>query len=207
MPGAGGIRSTLHDMLLFAEANLEPPAGEIGKTLELAWKKHLSGPPSMGLAWSLANDGSTRWHNGQTGGYHSMLLVNRDQNTAVVVLSNSATREVDQLAKQLKQMMAGQAVKARTFEKQVEVAKEVMQRYVGDYELNPNFIFSVSIKDEKLMVGVTGQATQRVYARSETDWFYKGVKASITFKVNKEGECTALVLNQNGIQQTAKRKQ
>ena len=41
MPGAGGIRSTIHDMLLFAKANIETPDGEIGKALELAWTKHV----------------------------------------------------------------------------------------------------------------------------------------------------------------------
>ena len=135
-----------------------------------------------------------------------MMLVNREKKIAAVVLCNSATLEVDQLAQQLMQMMAGTPVKPRVFKQDVKVSNEVMQRYVGDYELMPNFIFSVSVKDEKLMVGVTGQPTFRVYAQSETEWFYKVVKASITFKVNKKGECTALVLDQNGARQTAKRK-
>ncbi len=206
MPGAGGIRSTIGDMLLFAQANLETPDGEIGKALNLAWKKHRDGHPSMGLGWHLAGDGSTRWHNGQTGGYHSMMLINRKLKIAAVVLCNSASPEVDQLAEQLFQAIAGQPVKPRKFEQEVKVSDDVMQRYVGEYELAPNFAFTVSVKDEKLMVGITGQPTQRVYARSETEWYYKVVDASITFKVNKAGKCDALVLHQNGANQTAKRK-
>ena len=62
----------------------------------------------MGLGWHIAGDGSTRWHNGQTGGYHSMMLVNRRLGAASIVLSNTATPEVDQLGEQIIQMLAGQ---------------------------------------------------------------------------------------------------
>lgn len=206
MPGAGGIRSTIGDMLLFAKANLETREGDVGKALDLAWKKHFNGQPAMGLGWHLAGDGSTRWHNGQTGGYHSMMLINRKLGIAAVVLSNSASTEVDQLATQLIQMLAGQPVKPRTFEPEVKVSDDVMQRYVGKYQLAPNFVFTISVKDKKLMVGITGQPTHQVYARSDTEWYYKVVDASITFVVNKAGECEALVLHQNGANQTAKRK-
>jgi hypothetical protein len=56
------------------------------------------------------------------------------------------------------------------------------------------------------MVGLTGQPTHRVYAKSETQWYYKVVDASITFQVNKKGKCTALVLHQNGMDQRARKK-
>ncbi|MEM9587547.1 MAG: serine hydrolase domain-containing protein, partial [Planctomycetota bacterium] len=94
LPGAGGIRSSLSDMLSFARANLQTPDGEIGQALELAWKQHAPAKGNgfaMGLGWHIARDGQTRWHNGQTGGYHSMLIVNRDQSLSVTVLSNTAT--------------------------------------------------------------------------------------------------------------------
>ena len=206
MPGAGGIRSTLGDMILFAQANLKTPDSQVGSALNLAWKKHRDGQPAMGLGWHFAGDGHTRWHNGQTGGYHSMMMVDREKNTAIVVLCNSAAMEVDQLAQQIAQTLAGQSVKPRKFEKEFVVSDEIMQRYVGEYQLAPTFVFTVSVKNKKLMVGVTGQSTQRVYARSETEWYYKVVDASITFKVNEAGECTALVLHQNGLNQTAARK-
>ena len=135
-----------------------------------------------------------------------MMLINRKLKIAAVVLSNSASLEVDQLAEQLIQMMAGQSVKPREFGREVKVSDEVMQRYVGKYQLAPNFVFTVSVKNEKLMVGITGQPTNRVYARSDTEWHYKVVDASITFVVDEAGKCESLVLHQNGANQTAKRK-
>lgn len=144
LPGAGGIRSSTRDMLRFAAACLEPPENEVGRAIELSWKKHrqaAAGEPAMGLGWHVAGDGRTRWHNGQTGGYHSMILVNRPLNAAVVLLTNTASMEADALANSLIRMLAGQEVKPREFDAAVKVSPEVMERYVGRYELAPTFIF------------------------------------------------------------------
>jgi CubicO group peptidase (beta-lactamase class C family) len=207
MPGAGGIRSTTADMLKFAQACLKSPANATGKAIELAWMEHYSGrgAATMGLGWHFAGDGSTRWHNGQTGGYHSMLMVNRKLNVAVVVLTNTATGEVDQLAGQAIQMLAGANVQPRKFEAEKKVAIEKMKRLEGKYQLAPTFVFTVKVQDGKLMVGVTNQPTLQVFAKSETEWFYKAVKASLTFNLDKNGKCQSLELFQNGARQTAKR--
>ena len=81
MAGAGGIRSTINDMLKFAQANLDAPDNEIGKALELAFTQQRKpkglGSKPMGFGWMINSGSETRWHNGQTGGYHSMMFVNR----------------------------------------------------------------------------------------------------------------------------------
>jgi CubicO group peptidase (beta-lactamase class C family) len=208
MPGAGGIRSSMRDMIQFAKACLDPPDNETGQAMQLAWEKHrdgVAGEPAMGLGWHLAGDASTRWHNGGTGGYHSMVMVNRKIRAAVVLLANTSNMELDALAGDVIRMLAGADVEPRKFEESIQVAPKVMQRYVGRYELAPTFVFSVSIQAGKLMVGVTNQPTVQVYPRSETEWFYKIVDATLTFKMNKAGKCQALELFQNGVRQMAKR--
>ena len=209
LAGAGAIRSTVNDMLKFTQANLDSPKNELGKAIDLAWKVHQkplrSGEFSMGLGWHLARDGSTRWHNGQTGGYHSMMLVNRQMSAGVVVLANSATGEIDALAQDIIRLIAGQDVKPRTFEKTIEITDAELQKYVGEYQLLPGIAFTVTANDGKLMVKLTGQQAFRVYPRSKTEWFYKVVKATITFEFDDEGKCESLVLFQNGIKQKARK--
>ncbi len=34
---AGGLRSNIDDMMLFAKSNLTPPEGQLGKAIDLAW--------------------------------------------------------------------------------------------------------------------------------------------------------------------------
>jgi len=209
LAGAGAIRSTVKNMLRFVRANLNPPPGDVGKAIETAWQVHqkplAAGDFAIGLGWHLAQDGQTRWHNGQTGGYHAMMLVNRQLETGVVLLANTATMEVDRLAEGIIKMCAGAPVEPRTFDKPVPVAKEIMQCYVGKYELIPGFVLTVSVEDEKLMVGATGQPTHQVFARSDSEWFYKVVQATLTFQVDEDGNCQSVELFQNGVRQKAKR--
>lgn len=209
LAGCGAIRSTADDLLTFAKAYLDPQEGELREAIGLSWCVHQKpieeGDFAMGLGWHIAHDGQTRWHNGQTGGYHAAIFVNRPLKIAAVVLTNTATMEVDALAQDLVVACAGQNVKPREFEKAPEVSAEVLKRYVGKYRLAPGAEFTVSTKGGKLMVGLTGQPTFQVYPSSETEWFYKVVEATLTFQVNGEGECTAVELFQNGVRQTAKR--
>ena len=209
LAGAGAIRSTANDMLKLAKAHLTPPKNDLGRAIELAWQVHQESivPEdfAMGLGWILARDGSTRWHNGQTGGYHSMILVSRQLELAVVLLANTATGEVDRLAQDIFRMLAGSTVEPRKFEQQMVVAPEVMRRYVGKYEITPRLVFSVKVDDGKLMIDLTGQPALQVFPKSDTEWFYKVVPATITFHINGQGKCTSLELFQNGIRQRAKR--
>jgi serine-type D-Ala-D-Ala carboxypeptidase/endopeptidase len=209
LAGAGGVRTTVNDLLLFAAANLAPPKGKLGEAIEMAWTIHQKpikqGDPSLGLGWHVAPDG-TRWHNGQTGGYHSMILVNRQSRSSVILLTNTGTTEVDQLAADILRMIAGAQVAPRKFDKALDVPAAALQKFVGSYELAPGVLFTVTAMDGKLMVALTGQPSYQVFPRSETLWFYKVVDATITFNVDKNGKCNSLVLFQNGIKQTAKRK-
>lgn len=207
--GAGAIRSTVDDMLKYARAHLQPPDGQLGEAIELAWRVHQPAVSqdgfAMGLGWHVARDGATRWHNGQTGGYHSMVLINREANAAVVVLANTATGEIDVLAEQLLRMLLGAAEKPRLFEKSVKVPSEQMQRLAGRYQLAPDFILTVRVEGDALMVGATGQSFARVYPKSPTEWEYRVVNASLTFEGEQDAPATAVVLHQNGLDQRAER--
>jgi CubicO group peptidase (beta-lactamase class C family) len=209
LAGAGAIRGTAADMLKFAAANLSPSDDELGKAIELAWTVHQKplapGEFAVGLGWHVAHDGATRVHSGQTGGYHAMLMVNRRIKTAVVLLSNSGTSEIDRLGEDLVRMLAGMNVEPRKFEQPVEVSPQAMERYVGKYQLAPGAVFTVSVDDGKLTVGLTGQPEFQVYPRSDTEWFYKVVPASIEFQLDEKGKCVALEITQNGAKHKAER--
>lgn len=115
--GAGGIRSTTKDMVGFLQANLNPADDSLGRALELAHRVHLkqgTGMPAMGLGWFLRG-GDVRWHNGQTGGYHSMMEIDRKKKIGVVVLSNTASGRVDELAIDIGRLVRGEKVSPREF--------------------------------------------------------------------------------------------
>jgi serine-type D-Ala-D-Ala carboxypeptidase/endopeptidase len=215
LPGAGGVHATMRDMMRFAKAQLTPPSGTLGDAIELAWKQHTASDASgsaMGLGWMIAGDGQTRWHNGQTGGSHAALFINRDLKCGVVVLCNTAVKdEVDQLAKKLIQKAAGLEVKPEPSDAPKHdtgnsaIDSNLRSRLVGRYKLAADFIFTVRDRDGHLMVGITNQPTQEVFPDSPTRWSYHGVDATLEFNLPKTGRAKSLVLHQNGVEQTARR--
>jgi CubicO group peptidase (beta-lactamase class C family) len=215
MPGAGGVRATMRDMMRFAKAQLNPPSGKLGEAIELAWKQQTAADASgsaMGLGWMIAGDGQTRWHNGQVGGSHSAVFINRGLKCAVVVLCNTAAgKEIDKLASQVLLKAAGQDVEPEPTEtadndtKKLPIDAKLRGRLAGRYQLTPDFIFTVSDEDGHLMVGITNQVTQEVFPDSPTLWSYHGVDAKLEFKLPKTGSAPSLVLIQNGARQLARR--
>jgi len=201
LAGAGAIRSTAADLLRFLAANLDPPDSDLGRAIELAWQQHqapIGDGFAMGLGWHIARDGHTRWHNGQTGGYHGMMLLDPRSKTGVVALSNTATMEVDALAESILRALLGIDEQPREFPATVQVDAETVARLAGRYEVLPGFILTVRPDGDKLYVQATGQGELRVFPESETKWRYKVVPAELTFELPEEGPATALTLHQNG---------
>lgn len=78
--------------------------------------------------------------------------------------------------------------------------------YVGDYELAPGFVLTVTREGDRLMTQATGQQKVEVFPSSETEFFLRVVDAQITFVRGPEGEVDQLVLHQGGRDMPAKRR-
>ena len=208
--GAGGLRSTVTDMLNFSAAvlgikDLKGNAAHLQGAFRLTqqplykpgflqrWTK-----PSVGCGWHLGPGKNLIWHNGATAGYRSMLLLDTSQKSAVVVLSNTTSGLVDKVARQISDAAAGKKVTPVTVQKPIAVPVSRLQRYVGRYELSPALIFDITVKGEVLQAQLTGQPAFTVLPSSETRFFYRAVKAELEFHVGKDGKAEKLVLFQNG---------
>lgn len=94
---AGGVRSTMKDMLVYLEAHLHPR----DEAVRLALTKTTGqGREAAALGWQLTrlkNGDELTWHNGGTFGFSSFCGFVRNRDFGVVVLSNSG-ESVDGLA-------------------------------------------------------------------------------------------------------------
>jgi serine-type D-Ala-D-Ala carboxypeptidase/endopeptidase len=99
---AGGLYSTMRDMLLYLQANVDAPNGPLGTAMASAQEPR--GPSDMGeivkigLAWTVNTSNYNTWHNGETGGYHAFIGFNRLERDGVVLLTNIADTNADLLA-------------------------------------------------------------------------------------------------------------
>jgi CubicO group peptidase (beta-lactamase class C family) len=103
LAGAGAMLSTVEDLSKFVQANFKPnPAFDLQRKKTQTINEKMD----VALGWHLikSKDGATwHWHNGGTGGYTSSLVMDVEQQTAVIILSNISAfhkkmGNVDQLA-------------------------------------------------------------------------------------------------------------
>jgi CubicO group peptidase (beta-lactamase class C family) len=86
---AGGVRSTPDDMARYAQALLDDA---VPGSAALTPRWDAAGHSRVGYAWFTDHiDGlDVTWHNGATGGFASMLALDRTRAAAVVILTNIA---------------------------------------------------------------------------------------------------------------------
>lgn len=205
LAGAGAIRSTTTDMLKFAAANLHPERGKLERAMAFAHEPRASaGGPGMsiGLNWIVQQAGADTivWHNGGTGGYRTFLGLVPSRKIAVVVMTNSGGEGADDIGMHLLDPALPLAPKPTVSKRRtsIPVSRDVLARYVGVYELAPNFSLDVALDKDALTVHPTGQSTLRLWPESPTDFFLKEVDAQVTFVRDADGNATSLVLHQNG---------
>lgn len=80
----------------------------------------------------------------------------------------------------------------------VEIADEVLETYVGQYELMPNFVLTISKDGQQMKAQATGQPQFPIFARAENVFYFKVVPAQLTFNTNAEGKVESVTLLQGG---------
>jgi len=95
LAGAGGICSTVNDLLTYLRAELGMGPESLTELMQTTQQiTFRNGQRTIGLAWHQSKIGGNTWffHNGATGGYVSFVGFNPQNKTAVVVLSNAAVK-------------------------------------------------------------------------------------------------------------------
>jgi CubicO group peptidase (beta-lactamase class C family) len=77
--------------------------------------------------------------------------------------------------------------------------------YVGEYELQPGFVLTVTRQGDRLLTQATGQQQIEVFPLSATEFFPKVVDARIVFVRGADGKVDQLILKQGGRDMPAKR--
>jgi len=208
LEGAGALRSDVSDMLKFIAANTGPAESSLEVAMRASHevRSDFSGNVDIGLNWIIMNVGDDKviWHNGGTGGYHAFAGFDPDRGVGAVVLTNSS-HDTDDIGMHLinSELPLREPPAERT---EIEVPAGILQSYAGDYQLQPDFIITITVEEGTIWAQATGQPNVQIYPESETQFFYKVVDAQITFEANAAGEATGLVLHQGGMDMPAPRK-
>ena len=200
---AGALYSTTDDLLrweqgLFGGRLLSPASLE---KMTTPYKEDYA----CGLAVHMVNGRKVIEHGGGIEGFNTMLAYYPEDKLTVVVLSNINGSAPEDIATKLAATAHGEKVVLASERKEVTVDPKLFEGYVGNYELAPKFILTVTREGDKLVTQATGQSKVPIFAESEREFFAKVVDAQITFVTDAQGRATELILHQGGRDMHAKR--
>jgi len=82
--------------------------------------------------------------------------------------------------------------------KDITLDTDVLNGYIGSYEIQPGFSIAISVRDGKLYGMPTGQGEVELFAEAKDKFFLKAVVADVHFTRNAEGSVESLTLFQGG---------
>jgi len=82
--------------------------------------------------------------------------------------------------------------------KVVTVEESVLDRYIGEYEIQPGFTITFTRDGNRLFTQATGQQKIEIYPESETRFFLKVVDAQVDFVAGDDGKVNKIILHQGG---------
>lgn len=206
---AGSLYSTTEDLLKWDQAlytdRLLPAAAK--QTMWTPFRENYA------YGWTIVSPSPATFlhrrivHTGGINGFSSIIIRLPDANVTAVVLTNndSLPGGAGAVGRDLLAIYFGQPYTVPTPRTVAKVDPSIYDRYVGKYELRPDFIMTVTREGNSLMTQATGQGKLEVFPESETRFFPKVMEATIAFEKDAAGKVVALVLTQGGREQRAKK--
>lgn len=177
---------------------------------EGSWKKVFTPYKNKyGYGWNLDTVFSRpiTHHSGGIPGYLSYILRFPGEDLSVIIVDNSSSNEIFKIAKGLSAIVLNQPYDLPTIKKGITLAPDVLQQYIGKYQLAPEFIITITVENNGLRAQATNQPVLELLAEKEDHFFIKLVDAKIQFTKDEQGKVDGLILFQNGQMPRAKKIQ
>jgi CubicO group peptidase (beta-lactamase class C family) len=194
---AGALRSSIRDLAVFAQAQLNAPdvlnAAILTSQQPLA---QIAPDVRIGHGWFLVDMFDALYHDGGTGGFVSFLAVDPMQQRAVIALHNGSSAASNALGWAAFQLWTGQDVELPTPPEEVELTVEQLDALAGTYAA-PGAELVIRREGERLFVRLGAQPEFGIYPLSTVEFYLRVVEARLWFTVIVD-TVTAVTLLQDG---------
>lgn len=193
---AGALYSTVDDLARWSDAfdTKKLVSTEAHEAIATPFKDNYA----YGWTVSERNGHKRIGHGGGIDGFVTTLDRYPDDKLRIVVLSNLGNTNPGAIGAALAAIVFGDSYELPRERKEISLAPEVLDRYVGRYRLLPQLELTFKKEGDKLIGQPTGQRPAELFAESETTFFLKVVDATVEFVKNDEGKVTGLIFKQNG---------
>lgn len=209
LPAMGALRSNAEDMLRFVAANTGPPTSQIERSMRDAYqvRSTVDENTDIGLNWHVMRFGEKRiiTHGGATRGFRAFVGFDPDAGVGAVMLANYPISSRD-IALHLinPDIPVSDTPVADRIE--VFVPQDILETYVGEYELRPTFVIAITLENDGLFAQATGQNKFPIFPETDTRFFARVANAQISFTKDDAGAVNGMVLHQGGRSTSAPRR-
>lgn len=194
--GDGGINSTVNDLLKWDRALY---------TNKLLSKKGMEEMFSVttlnnntqvkyGYGWEIDNNtefGKIVSHGGGWPGYATFIARHTTDDKTIIVLQNHDNITLP--LNSIRNILYGtQEIK------KITLSPEQLQKFVGTYELQPEFIIEIEMQNNQLYGKTAGQPTLELTSETGNSFLLAEIGAQIMFNFNIDGTVKSLTFNQRG---------
>ncbi|HEY9879452.1 MAG TPA: serine hydrolase [Leptolyngbyaceae cyanobacterium] len=208
--GAGGLHSTVGDLARWNQALFGEVPGDREILSQQAIAAMTTPQVSLGSAEApeidygyglvINNQSENRLigHGGGISGFVTSLLYLPDQDTTIAVLSNVESINPEQISAGLAAILLGKPYDLPQAIDTVMVDAMVLERYVGTYQLAPEFQITITVEDGLLYAQGTGQPAIALYPDSDSEFFALAPELRIVFNPTESAAVESLTLIQGG---------
>jgi CubicO group peptidase (beta-lactamase class C family) len=207
--GAGGLYSTVEDLYrwdqaLYSDAVLSEASRHLMVTPAVDMgEENGSAYYCYGWVSDRPYNRERVGHGGRIDGFTSSIARFPHEQAVVIVLSNLETAPVARISNDLAAILFGEPYQLPKQRQAIALNPTVYQAYVGDYELTPEVVLTVTTEAERIFAQLTGQQRVEIFPESATEFFLKVVDAQLTFEIDETGKASQVVLHQGGRDQVA----
>lgn len=196
---AAGLWTTPSDLakyIIETQRSLQNRANHV-LSEELTRQMLTPGKGDWGLGVQIGGSSSNPYfsHGGAVAGYRNLFVAYENSGEGAVVMTNSKSG-----GELLSQIMRSIAIAYNwpdyrpTVRTAIRVDQQILARYIGKYEISPDFIVTISLQADRLMAQVDDRAKQPLFAETETKFFSKTQESEIEFAPDEKGATSYLVL-------------
>ncbi|GAB3687354.1 hypothetical protein GCM10027592_00770 [Spirosoma flavus] len=199
---AGGMYSTVGDLYRWARAI------QANRFLSKAdWQRSFTGigKTMWSYGWGINKFKGKQtlvFQNGNLPGYATFFVLIPEEDIVYILLANvddaSDLTTLEPMLRDLVFITFGEPYQIPKNRKSITLDESVLRQYVGNYQLDPKRILSITFDKGKLFLQVTGQSKFEIFPETETDFFLKAVDAQLTFHKLATGNVSQVVVHQNG---------
>jgi CubicO group peptidase (beta-lactamase class C family) len=201
--GAGALYSTVEDLFIWDQALYTEKLVK-KETIEKIMTVYKD---NYAYGWTVTKykEHKKVFHSGGIEGFNTVINRFPDDELCIIILKNVDNYQLFNANKMATAIMFDEKFDLPVEHKAIAVDKKIYKTLVGDYELEPGFVLSITTDGTNIYSQATAQDKFEIYPETENKYFLKTVDAQLEFTKDDKGNVESLTLYQGGAKMPAKK--